>query len=43
MGIAGIRLHGLGGELSGFWHVMVRASRRMFLRFEGHHVWGIDY
>jgi proteic killer suppression protein len=42
MGLPGLRLHPLKGDLDGFWSVTVRANWRVIFRFEGEDVCDID-
>ena len=38
-----LRLHGLKGELKGFWAVTVRANWRIIFRFEHDHASDVDF
>jgi toxin HigB-1 len=38
-----LRLHGLKGELKGFWAVTVRANWRIIFRFAGDHPSDVDF
>jgi len=42
MDFAGLRLHPLTGNLSGFWSVSVSGNWRIVFRFEGSHVADVD-
>ena len=42
MGLPGLRLHPLKGELKGFWAVTVRANWRVIFRFEDGHACDVD-
>lgn len=42
MGLPGLRLHPLKGELAGFWSVTIRANWRIIFRFDGHDVADVD-
>ena len=43
MGAPGWKLHQLKGDLSDFWSVRVDGNMRMVFRFEGEHVFDVDY
>ena len=38
-----LRLHGLKGELKGFWAVTVRSNWRIIFRFESGHASDVDF
>jgi toxin HigB-1 len=43
MGLPGLDLHPLKGELLGFWSVSVSGNWRVIFRFEGSNVSDVDY
>ena len=43
MGAPGWKLYQLKGDLGKFWSVRVDGNRRMVFRFEGEHVFDVDY
>ena len=43
MGLPGLNLHPLKGELLGWWSVSVSGSWRVIFRFEGNNVTDVDY
>ncbi len=43
LNMPGLRLHPLKGDLKGRWAVSVRANWRIVFRFEGGHVFDVDY
>jgi proteic killer suppression protein len=43
MGLPGLNLHPLKGELIGWWSVSVSGSWRVIFRFEGNDVTDVDY
>jgi len=43
MGLPGLDLHLLKGELTGFWPVSVSGNRRVIFRFDGNNVTDLDY
>ena len=43
MGAPGWKLHRLKGDLSEFWSVRVDGNRRLLFRFDGEHVFDVDY
>lgn len=43
MNLPGLRLHPLKGDKNGFWAVDVSGGWRVFFRFEGNHVFDVDY
>jgi len=43
MGLPGLDLHPLKGELLGFWSVSVSGNWRLIFRFEGSNVSDVDY
>ena len=42
MNFAGLRLHPLTGDLSGYWSVSVSGNWRIIFRFQGSHVTDVD-
>jgi proteic killer suppression protein len=43
MDVAGLKLHALKGDLTGFWSVTVRANWRIIFRFNGENGTDVDY
>jgi len=43
MGLPGLDLHPLKGELAGFWSVNVSGNYRVIFRFQGHDAFDVDY
>ena len=43
MGAPGWKLHRLKGDLSEFWSVRVDGNMRLVFRFDGEHVFDVDY
>jgi toxin HigB-1 len=43
MGLPGLGLHALRGELAGFWSVAVSGNSRIIFRFDGNNTTDVDY
>jgi proteic killer suppression protein len=43
MGLPGLHLHALKGDLSGYWSVSVSGNWRIIFRFEGIDAVDVDY
>ncbi len=43
MGLPGLRLHALKGQMQGFWSVSVSANYRVVFRFDSGEVFDVDY
>lgn len=43
MGLPGLRLHPMSGDLVGFWSVSVSGNWRVVFRFDGQDVCDVDY
>jgi proteic killer suppression protein len=43
MGLPGLQLHALEGDLSGYWSVSVSGNWRIIFRFEGIDAVDVDY
>jgi toxin HigB-1 len=43
MGLSGLSLHALKGDLAGFWSVAVSGNWRVIFRFDGNNATDVDY
>lgn len=41
--VPGYKLHGLSGDLKGFWSIWVTGNYRIIFRFDGGDVFDVDY